>query len=228
MMARVREIGAVLVAISATALCPRAVRSEPTVSIQAGYTTFALGDVKDLYQETLDFYRESNIAIPTQREFPGNLILTVEALWPLGPRVRGGFAVHGTRTRAFSSYGDETGTVDVNGSVKALLGGWVLTRGLGDQDGFRTHAGLETGLVWSRVEIEQEVVVTDFPELGVSERDTWDAIGFQGQLFFGVERSFGGTDVLARIGGRFALPVEQNLEVNLSGVTMSLGAAWSL
>jgi hypothetical protein len=89
-----------------------------TAYIETGYTNFALGDARSLFDQVLNDYRRIYISLPAQSSFSGNMLIGGSVLFTSDIPVRIGFGGYYSKTASASSYKDFSGTLlermDVN------------------------------------------------------------------------------------------------------------------
>lgn len=90
------------------------------IHASAGYTTFALGDVRDFYNGVLEVYSESGLQVPTQKDYPGNVVFGISGMYNIPSVLRVGLGSQYTWTKAYSGYKDYAGLLEINSKISLL------------------------------------------------------------------------------------------------------------
>jgi hypothetical protein len=194
-----------------------------TVSTSLGFNTFALGDVRDFYSGLLEEFRANNIPIPTQREFPGNLIIGVDILYSIPSIADVGLGSRYTWTRAFSLYRDYSGTLDVNGKVAMLSLEGIIQRDITTEGIVDVYAGLRGGLVLGWSKFSQKSVFYDFPDQNSEILLSGNGKGYSVEGFMGIKRRVGNIAFGVSAGYRYARVSEMDADFSLNGQTQDSG-----
>lgn len=187
------------------------------LSVSGGFTTFELSDVKEFYHSILDVYHANNVPIPTQREFPGNLLIGLSGTYRIPGVVDVGLGGRYSWTRAFSAYEDYSGTLDVNAKVRLLSIEAIVQRDFVTGSVVDMYAGVRTGLVFAWSTFSQKIVFNDFPEQNTNILLSGNGSGFSGEGFIGAKRQVGNIVLGMCAGYRYANISGMNAEISLNG-----------
>lgn len=88
------------------------------LDVETGYTSFTLGEARSLFNQILATYRQRDIPLPSQINFPGNMLIGGSIMFYTPIPVSIGIGGYYSKTAAISSYEDYSGTLlermDVN------------------------------------------------------------------------------------------------------------------
>jgi len=172
---------------------PAGVRSEAIFAIRlsGGYNTFQVDGVKGFYHEILQVYRDRHVNVQTQREFPGNLRLGVEASFDFPTLLTIGMEGYYTWSRAFSLYEDYSGTLDVNSTVKVLVFDFFVQKYFSDTGPLQPFIDARVGLAFGQMEFMEDVRFKDVPELNGSSLLSAHGTGVTAEGFLGIRYLMG-------------------------------------
>jgi len=193
----------------------------------SGFNTFKLGRVKDFYGLIVNRFRIANVPLPTQRKFPGNLVLGVEALYHYPSGFNVGLGLRYTRTRAFSLYADYAGELDVIAKVEMLSLETILQKDLSRGHLFKPFVGIRGGLLAGRSEFALRISFEALDGPSVAETISDDGIGYSIEGFLGTKYDLKRFILSAQAGYRYA-KVPSDLEIDFSGIVLDFGIGFSL
>lgn len=194
-----------------------------TVSLSLGFNTFALHDVRNFYNGLLEIYRTNGIPIPTQREYPGNLLVGVSVLYTIPSVADIGLGSRYTWTRAFSSYEDYAGSANVNGKISMVTLEGIIQRDLTPESIVEMYVGVRGGLVFGWSTFSQSIVFNDYPDQNVDILLSASGKGFSVEGFIGVKRRLSNVVLGVCTGYRYANLSDMNADLSLNGQPQGSG-----
>jgi hypothetical protein len=145
--------------------------------ITAGYANESPEYIRDYYDEIVTFYRNEGIPIPTQLELGRTAIVNAGFLFSRVKDVRLGFSVGYSYSPAYSSYKDNTGTLEVNGSVNSFdisLKGLIEVIKIED---YPINICLQLGVCNASASISQILKFSDSPQNNYNQKWSVSAWG---------------------------------------------------
>ena len=174
-----------------------------TLRLNGGYTTFQVDGIKGTYHEILQTYRDKNVNVQTQREFPGNLRLGLEAAYNISSAFSIGIDGYYTWTRAFSLYEDYSGTLDVNSKVRVLAFDFFVQNSFSDEGPWQPFADARVGLALGWLEFTEDVRFKDVPALNGSSLLSAHGTGISTEGFLGMRYLVGDFSFSTQAGYRY-------------------------
>lgn len=193
------------------------------VSLSLGFNTFALGDVRNFYNGLLEIYRTNGIPIPTQREFPGNLLVGVSLLYSIPSVADIGLGSRYTWTRAFSSYDDYAGSADVNSKISMVTLEGIIQKEIAPESIVETYAGVRGGLVFGRTEFSQRIAFNDQPDQNIDILLSGTGKGYSVEGFIGVKRRLSNVVLGVCTGYRHSKVSDMGADISLNGQPQGSG-----
>lgn len=183
-----------------------------------GYTTFALGDVKDFYDEVLSLYREQyGLDIPTQKKYPGNVLLGIHVLYNVPSVVRVGLGTQITWTEAYSGYEDYAGLFEVESKIQLITSELVVERDIETLASGKLFVGVSGGLSFVTSDYSNSISLNDYPDEEGEVQLNGDGTGFIVQPYVGWYRNVGNITLGLHAGYRFAKVKELDGEMVIPG-----------
>jgi hypothetical protein len=214
------------------------------IQATVGYTTYALSDVHDFYDEVLDMYDELGVRIPTQKSYPGNAVFGVSVTRNIPSLFRVGLETQYSQTKAYSGYEDYAGTLEVNAKVTMTTIAGLIERDLFRQNQTALFAGLKGGLLFVRSRYTNTISFTEYPGEVGEVRLTGHGDGYLLEGYLGVSRTLhrwvGGLTLGYRLSkadhlqGKMTIPGEGSycgkleLEHDVSGIIANLRIGYRL
>lgn len=205
----------------------------------AGYTTFALGDVRDFYKSVLDVFDMLGLHIPTQKEYPGNVIFGLTGMYNIPSVLRIGLGSQYTWTKAYSGYEDYAGLFEVNSKISMLTIEGVIERDIETTPTVNIFFGARGGFSFVSSDYSNTISLNDFSALTETISLRGDGRGYSVEGYVGFSRVFNTNfivDVTAgyrvasvkELEGKMTIPGEGSysgeldLEHDLSGVVLNV------
>jgi hypothetical protein len=189
----------------------------------SGYNTFKLGEVKDFYGAVVNEYRLAKVPIPTQREFPGNLLLGFEALYHLPSGFNLGLGLRYSWTRAFSLYGDYAGELDVNAKVEMLAIEGIFEKELSGNKLFQPCLGIRGGWLTGWSEFTEKINFRELPQLNESTILSGHGNNFSIEGFVGTKYHLSSLVLSARAGYRYAKISSIDGKLSINNISLGSG-----
>ncbi len=202
-----------------------------------GYTTLALGDVNDFYDEVILMYGEYGLDIPTQQQYPGSVLVSLNGLYNVPSVLRVGIGSQYTRTKSYSGYEDYAGLLEIKSTISMLTLEAIVERDIESFKAGTLYVGARGGFSFVNSDYTNEISFYNYP--GGAEEITLsgDGHGFTIEPYIGFQRVVGNFSIGLTAGYRFAkvkkldgemyIPGEGNysgeldLEHDLSGITLN-------
>jgi hypothetical protein len=202
-----------------------------------GYTTLALGDVNDFYDEVILMYGEYGLDIPTQQQYPGSIVVGLNGLYNVPSVLRVGIGSQYTRTKSYSGYEDYAGLLEIKSTISMLTLEGIAERDIETFKAGTLYVGARGGFSFVNSDYTNEISFNKYP--GGAEEITLsgDGHGFTIEPYIGFQRIVGNFSIGLTAGYRFAkvkkldgemyIPGEGNysgeldLEHDLSGVSLN-------
>ncbi len=204
-------------------LSETASRQSLNLQLNIGFNTFAVGDVENLYQDILQTYRARNIPVPTQREFPGNVLLGIEVMYDIPALFNIGLASYYTWSRAFSRYEDFSGKLDVNSKVSLLALQAILQKDLVRKGSWHPFVDIRGGLAYGWLEFTEDIRFNELSELNGSSILSANGVGFVVEGYLGAKYLAMGFDISAQAGYRYGKITEPDAELKVDNQLQSSG-----
>ena len=214
-----------------------------TFEFSTGYNTFQLDDVKDLYEDIVQLYLDENIPIPTQRIYPGNLLLNLSLLKKLSPITSTGISIRYTWTRAFSLYADRFGEINISSKIDFINIGVVLQSNSAINSNLNTIVGIRGGLTFANYSHKQEMIIYDVSNMISTSEIIANGSSPSLEGYIGLEYHLKNFVFTGKFGYRIINISELNgktkldnnvqysgeipLEVNLSGLILLIGFGYN-
>jgi len=205
------------------AVVPDTTASRFSVSLSLGFNTFALDDVRNFYDGLLEIYRANGIPIPTQREFPGNLLVGASFLYAVPSVVDIGLGGRYTWTRAFSSYEDYAGTANVDGKVTMFTLEGIIQKAFTPESDVNMYLGVRGGLVFGSSEYSQKIVFTTVPNQNAEILLSASGKGFTAEGYIGANHRLNNIVLGASAGYRYAKISDMNADITVDGQPLGSG-----
>lgn len=202
-----------------------------------GYTTLALGDVNDFYDEVILMYGEYGLDIPTQQQYPGSIVVGLNGLYNVPSVLRVGIGSQYTRTKSYSGYEDYAGLLEIKSTISMLTLEAIAERDIETFKAGTLYLGARGGFSFVNSDYTNEISFNNYP--GGAEEITLsgDGHGFTIEPYIGFQRVVGNFSLGLTAGYRFAkvkkldgemyIPGEGNysgeldLEHDLSGISLN-------
>jgi len=202
-----------------------------------GYTTFALGDVKDFYDAVLNEFKIYGLVVPTQKEYPGNVTFGLNLLYNIPSIVRVGLGSQYTWTEAYSGYEDYAGLLEVNSKITLFTIEGVVERDIESFKAGKFYGGARGGISFVNSDYSNTVSFTEYPGEVEEIKLSGDGNGFTLEGYLGVNYSLGNVSLgvttgyrlakVKEIDGKITIPGEGsysgklNLEHDMSGIVVN-------
>ncbi|MBX2957956.1 MAG: hypothetical protein KF846_17450 [Cyclobacteriaceae bacterium] len=209
-----------------------------------GYTTFDLGEVNNFYDEVLAQYEIMGLTIPTQKQYPGNVLIGLSALYNIPAILRVGIGGSYSWTEAYSGYEDYAGLLEINSKISMTTIEAVVERDLSTFKSGSLYLGASGGLSFVKSDYANFVSLHEYPYEGGEIKLSGDGQGHSVQLYLGGNFSVKNFTVGLTAGYRFAvikeiegtiqIPMEGSytgkldLEHDLSGVVLTMRLGYKL
>lgn len=194
------------------------------LQISGGVSSMGLGDVKDFYASTKQFYEQGGLTLETQREFPPNLIFGADLLYHQSG-FRFGAGTRYTWTHAYTLYGDNSGNLDLVMEMR-LLAVQLVVQKEWPRAGWSPllEARVGQGLVW--IEASETVELTAVAATLETTLEG-DGHGPLAELHAGAYREIGAYVLSATAGYRYCNVPGPPFDLDVSGFVVSLNLGWS-
>lgn len=207
------------------------------IQSSVGYTTLALGDVNDFYDEIILIYGEYGLDIPTQKQYPGSILVSLNGLYNVPSVLRIGIGSQYTRTKSYSGYEDYAGLLEIKSTISMFILEAITERDIESSKAGTLYVGVRGGLSFVNSDYTNEISFNNYP--GGAEEITLsgDGHGFTIEPYVGFQRIVGNFSIGLTAGYRFAkvkkldgkmyIPGEGNysdeleLEHDLSGISLN-------
>ena len=197
------------------------------LQVAGGASTMQLRDVKDFYQQDLNFYRSNGIPIESQREFPANLIVGGDVLYGLPDDIRIGIGTRYTWSHAYALYGDFGGTLDVVGEVRLLAVQVVSQRVWSATGPWSPFVEVRAGRGWARIKVYDKLVLTQYATGEAQATLEGKGSAPLAELHIGMRNSRGHNFLIGTAGYRYCKLPGPPFDLDVSGfvTTLTVGRA---
>lgn len=195
-----------------------------TVSVTSGYTTFSLDDVKEVNTDIHKFYRNIDIPIPTQSEYPGDLILGLQIYYSIFYSIDVGLAATYAGTGAGSSYEDYAGSLVINSKVSMMSLELIIRKLFKNNNTLQPFIEVRSGITQGSFELKQDIKF--FNELSsITDKTVLYASGsdrsYSGSI--GGKLSWNKLAISAQVGYRYSNITEPKGKITSNGTEETLG-----
>lgn len=193
-------------------------------SLTAGYTTFSLDEVKEVYSDILNFYRNSNIPIPTQSEYPGDLTFGIQIYYSIFYSFDVGLGATYASTDAVSSYEDYAGSLDINSNVSMISYEIMVRKSFKNKNTLQPYIELRSGITQGSYEIKDDVLF--FDELSFLKQKTVLSVNGSNRSYsgsIGGKLSWNKLAISAQVGYRYSNITEPKGKITSNGTEETLG-----
>jgi hypothetical protein len=155
-----------------------------------GYTMFALGDVRDFYDEVLAMYDQMGVHIPTQKDYPGNIIFGISTMYNIPSVARFGIGGQYSWTKAYSGYEDYAGLLEVNSKISMVTIEAIVEKDIQATKTANIFLGLRGGVPFVNTEYSNSVSLKDFPGQVEEVFLSGDGHGYTFEGYVGFNKSY--------------------------------------
>lgn len=193
------------------------------LQLSLGYNSFSLKDPQDFQKALIDYYRNNNVPIEEQRNYPGNVLIGLNGLYRINPKIRVGLGLRYTASPAKSAYEDYSGTLEVTGSARMFTLEGIAEFHPNASGTIHPFFGIRGGLVMGYYDVKEEIKSSSYPGLeGTAEIDG-NGTGYSVEGYLGAGRPIGSFDLQLQVGYRYALVKEMDATLKENGAKIGSG-----
>lgn len=128
-------------------------------------------NIRNIYNDILEYYRYYGISIPKQTDFGKPLIVNAVIIFPSSIKsIQVGLGFDYCFSAAYSGYRDFSGSLQVNGSIKTYQIFLIIQFNILQTDFFSTFIRLKPGYVKSSVVITENLIYPEMPQMNYNSQ----------------------------------------------------------
>lgn len=136
-------------------------RAQRFVMLEAGATSFTVGEAGRYFEQIVGSYRQAGIRVPTQRRYPASALLSADVYLLEGFGGQVGLGVQWAQTEALALYGDYSGTLDISSNINMIALQTVGRQVIPFSSRIAGIVVVRTGLLIGRYRLDEELVIED-------------------------------------------------------------------